>query len=252
MKFTLTITDASAADITRLMASINDNPQPVNVTPQPPMLTGSPTPAAGDDDEGGDNSANAPEMDGTGLPWDERIHSKGKTLTDAGHWRKKKGVSDTLVSQVEAELRARSAPQPMPQPMFDTGTPAPQPVQPVTMPTTMVPIPQQMPMQPPAPAPQPMPQPIPQQPMQQPAPAPQPASAPAAMDFPTFMQHLSGQMRKLDANGQPLVTTEYLATITGEIAGAFNVHLNSFTEIGGNPAMINYAVQLLQRDNRWN
>jgi hypothetical protein len=45
-------------------------------------------------------------LDKSGLPWDERIHAGSKTTTADELWRKKRGVADTLVTTVEAELRA--------------------------------------------------------------------------------------------------------------------------------------------------
>jgi hypothetical protein len=55
-------------------------------------------------------------VDKNGLPWDERIHSSSKALTDAGLWRKKRGVDPAAVAFAESELRA-----------IPTGTPAPPP-----------------------------------------------------------------------------------------------------------------------------
>lgn len=56
------------------------------------------------------------ELDSTGLPHDDRIHSGARSKTDAGEWRKRKGVSDAVVAAVTAELRAQypapSAPAP--------------------------------------------------------------------------------------------------------------------------------------------
>jgi len=47
----------------------------------------------------------APEFDADGLPWDERIHASTKTTTQDGRWKKKRGVDQSLVEEVEAELR---------------------------------------------------------------------------------------------------------------------------------------------------
>lgn len=44
-------------------------------------------------------------LDKAGLPWDERIHSSSKALTADGLWRKKRGVDDALVAQVESQLK---------------------------------------------------------------------------------------------------------------------------------------------------
>jgi hypothetical protein len=49
------------------------------------------------------------ELDSAGLPWDKRIHSSGRTKLQDGTWRKLKGLDDTLVATVEAELRAVQA-----------------------------------------------------------------------------------------------------------------------------------------------
>jgi hypothetical protein len=51
------------------------------------------------------------ELDKAGLPWDARIHSGGKDriLVKTGCWKLKRGVSPTLVAEVEAELRAAMA-----------------------------------------------------------------------------------------------------------------------------------------------
>lgn len=46
-------------------------------------------------------------LDKDGLPWDSRIHSDAaEKLSAKGVWKRKRGVSDELVAQVEAELRA--------------------------------------------------------------------------------------------------------------------------------------------------
>ncbi len=52
----------------------------------------------------------SPKMDGlvtdkSGLPWDERIHASSKAMNADGTWRAKRGVADTLVQEVEAQLR---------------------------------------------------------------------------------------------------------------------------------------------------
>lgn len=57
------------------------------------------------------------ERDSTGMPWDVRIHSANGTKTAKGEWRKKKGVADSLVASVEAELRTLAA---IPAPVVST------------------------------------------------------------------------------------------------------------------------------------
>lgn len=69
--------------------------------------------------------AAASTVDKAGLPWDERIHASSRTLTADGCWRKKRGVSDGLVTEVETQLRSLMA---LPAPV---AAPAPPPAAPV-------------------------------------------------------------------------------------------------------------------------
>lgn len=55
----------------------------------------------------GANAPGASEVDRSGLPWDERIHQKGKSQKRDGTWKLKKGVDPTLAAQVVQELSAR-------------------------------------------------------------------------------------------------------------------------------------------------
>lgn len=260
--------------------SMTFDPATMNVTsvtqPIPPMPT---APTGGDegDEDNAPANVNAPAIDASGLPWDERIHAKTKALTADGKWRKRRGVDDATVAAVEAELRGAattiaapvSPPQatvPMPaapaftppampdQPHF-VPSPSPMPMTPpVAMPTgpmpTMPPVPMPagpVPTVPPAPMPT-MPQPA------APAPAPLQAAvdqASGALDFAGFMQHLTGLMTRRDAQGLPLINADYLAGITAEISTAFGQQLSAITDIAADPNKINYAVQLLQRDGRW-
>lgn len=74
------------------------------------------------------SSAPALVVDSAGMPWDERIHAGTKQKIANGTWRKKKGVDQALVDQVEAELRgfaALAAPAPAP-----VAPPAPAPAAP--------------------------------------------------------------------------------------------------------------------------
>ena len=49
------------------------------------------------------------EVDVSGMPWDERIHQKGKSKKKDNTWKLKKGVDLALVQSVTAELAARKA-----------------------------------------------------------------------------------------------------------------------------------------------
>lgn len=51
----------------------------------------------------------APAVDSAGMPWDARIHASTKTQNADGRWKKLRGVADSLVLQVEAELRGVTA-----------------------------------------------------------------------------------------------------------------------------------------------
>lgn len=61
-----------------------------------------------EDDNGTPQPVIAGELDATGLPWDERIHAGTQTKTAQGVWKKRKGVQEPLVQEVEAELRSRN------------------------------------------------------------------------------------------------------------------------------------------------
>lgn len=236
-------------------------------------LTGGITPADdGDDDGAGVPGGVVPNTDSTGLPHDERIHSKNPTLNQDGTWKKRRGVQEATITAVEAELRARVgapvpppvAPAPFTPPVMPPAatippvTP-PMPVPPVTPPP--VPMPPQA-ITPPPMAPMPVLPPVPPQPVAPPPvaatippvpnPEPQPtAQAQASYDFPAFMAILTAGTSQLDpATNTPRISTEYLAQITAEIATAFGVTMTNITEIMPNPQMINYAVALLNRDGK--
>lgn len=63
------------------------------------------------------------ELDAAGLPWDARIHSESRARIADNTWRRKRGVDQTVVDSVTAELRA-AYPAP-------TGQPAPASTPPV-------------------------------------------------------------------------------------------------------------------------
>lgn len=49
------------------------------------------------------------ELDSDGLPWDERIHSSNKKMTDKGKWVARRNVPDATRASVIAEIRATMA-----------------------------------------------------------------------------------------------------------------------------------------------
>lgn len=76
--------------------------------------------------------------DADGIKWDKRIHSSSKELNKDGTWRKRRGVDDALVAQVESELRGEhSAPVPQPKPPVDHSHEGETPVFTATIPTEM-------------------------------------------------------------------------------------------------------------------
>jgi len=68
-----------------------------------------------------------PAFDAAGLPWDERIHSSTKSMKADGTWTRRKGVADTTIATVTAELRARTggAPTALPTPGAPAGVQLP-------------------------------------------------------------------------------------------------------------------------------
>jgi hypothetical protein len=240
MKFDLIIKDASGANIAAVLAALGADAGGMTATPSQPA-----TPT-GDD---GPVNLNAPATDKAGMPWDERIHSGNKAVNADGTWRKRRGVDDATVAAIERELTTRMLSTP--------AMPAPQ------MPAPVMP---QMPMQPPIPAQPPqhyqppaMPAPqMPAQPVYQPPamPEPQPVAAPApqqpaGMDFNTFMQQLSVQMQRRDANGSPLLPAEYLASVANRVGTAYGTQMNSITDLQNHPQMIDYTVQVMRSESRW-
>lgn len=270
MKFTLTITDASAGDLARLLDTLNGSTVSVqhHISPAAPQYqqpSGAQMPINpnnGDDDDNAPPAADAPMFDKTGLPWDERIHSGNKARTADGSWRKRRGVQDATVTAIEQELRARASSQ-YQQPQAPSQPAAPQysppaNIEQVPQTATLPNMPAMQPYQPPAmPSPDlsgqpPNPQyqpamPSPEQPQQPQAPS-QPGPT---MDFHTFMNTLAAQMQKRDGAGMPLITADYLGRITQEINAATGRQLNAITDAASDPGLIGFAIQLLQRDGRW-
>lgn len=111
---------------------------PAPKPPAAPTMPTAPTPSA-ITTPAATESAHPAFLDSTGLPWDARIHSGGRTMTAKGEWVKKKGVQPNVTAQVTAELRqnppkAHSAPLPAAHvplaPPAAAATPAPAPAQP--------------------------------------------------------------------------------------------------------------------------
>ena len=248
MKFSLTITDASAEDIQRVIAVISNTSAPTWTQHAVSVPTT-------DDDESGDAVAEPGTVDASGLPWDERIHSSPAKQTAKRIWRRRKNVPDDVVAAVEAELRARGAAPPAPQqasPAPQFTAPAPQPAPGYPAPQYTPPAPQQA-----SPAPQytpPAPQPAPGYPAPQYTPPPAPAAAPQPLphyDFSAFMSKLQQNLQMKDGAGNPLLDMNYLNSVAYRAGQQFGIAANSITDLGANDAALNYAVQIMVSENRW-
>lgn len=79
-----------------------DTSAPTNVPPPPVATPGSMGETVAPNTA---SPAASVELDAAGLPWDARIHSRGKTKVAAGTWTAKRGVDPSTVARVEVELR---------------------------------------------------------------------------------------------------------------------------------------------------
>lgn len=98
-------------------------------------------------------SVNAPpapnaevERDKSGIPWDERIHSRNKSKNNDGTWRDRRGVDAAVKTAVLAEIAGTVSPVEPPAPIVPTPPPppaavVPPPPPPVTLPGGAVPVP---------------------------------------------------------------------------------------------------------------
>lgn len=242
----ITLRGVSTETLAKILTVLNGSTAIASVAP-------STAPAATDDDETTDTDVAPGTLDKNGLPWDDRIHSTPAKLTGKGVWRAKRGVTEALVSQVEAELRARMAQQPQqpPAPVAAPEQPAAPQYQP---PAPPVPQHQYQPQQPAPPVQQPQPvyqAPVPQP--QQPAPVapPPPPVQSGPLDFNGFMQRVQVLLQQRDASGNPLIDANYLASVAARVGQAFNAAVGSITDIAGNQQMIDYAVQVMASEGRW-
>lgn len=94
------------AAITGFFGVVNQGSHVVNVVTSPGAALTPPTPPAPEEEAG--IAANPATIDATGIPYDARIHSDPPQMTTKNVWRKKRGVADTLVANVTAELKAKA------------------------------------------------------------------------------------------------------------------------------------------------
>ena len=242
MKLTLMI-EGSAAAIAAVLANLPESGAAISVTsdPQPQPagnapITGTapngaaslpmpiaPTAAAPDDDDDDSGQAATGDSDSTGLPWDERIHAGTRTTTQAGVWKKRKGVPAETVAAVEAELR-QGAPSIPP-----AAAAVALPDQPIAMPAMPMPVT-------PAPAPTPMPMPV--------ATAEPAAAMPTAqgiVGFGEFMETLAEQMKGDNAP----VKQENVVWVAQQLG------LNAITDVSTDPLLIAKAIDIFKTYNLW-
>lgn len=255
MKYSLTISSDNPAELAKLLASLGGSTaatgivgstSPVIVPGFPansgPVMVPQASIAATDDDDESNDNANVAvgSLDKDGLPHDARIHSEPAKLTGKNVWRKKRGVSDALVSQVEAELRARMTAPQQTQPVQQFAAPpptqqfqqppqqqfTPPPSEQFTVPPSITGTGQPVVLQT-------QPQAAPVQQFQQP-----PQAAPS-MDFGTFMSHIQAMLP------QGIVDAPYLNTVANRLGVA------AITDIAANQQMIDMAVQIMVSEQRW-
>lgn len=150
-------------------------------------------------------------VDSKGLPWDERIHASTKTQNKDGSWKRRKGVEDSLVEQVEAEYKSNTPAAPVaPSINAQSGVPA--------APT---------PPAPPAP------------------PAPPVATAPVEQPpFQKFLQTINNLF------ATQTIDSVYMAELPAKIGEAFKENLTSITDIMNRPEMVEWAFEKLRVDGK--
>lgn len=141
------------------------------------------------------------EYDSDGYPYDERIHSAGKSVNKDGTWRYKKGIEKDLIKQVEATLPRKtnvhaSATVTLPQAVNPQQTSLP-PAQPFQMQAMAA-------MQ------QPVQSPLHQIPVAAPTPV-QPEVVPNAFDLASFTKHFPTIVARLTSEGK--ITRDYVLAI---------------------------------------
>lgn len=275
LKFTLTIETDNAAEFARISALLNSTAVGANVNAMttasiaapvlPAVPTGklpearppqfhpatAPAPAAATLPVNPDLNPNPPELDSTGMPWDERIHSPNKTVNANGSWRKARGVEDALVAAVEAERRVApptpaAAVQPPAPPVVAPIQPAPPaavatpPAPPVVIPDPFAPVPAApvAPLDPFAGAAAAV-----QPPITPAAPVVQPADpAPTLPENPTFGQFIAIVSGKMKLG---ILTPDYMGGLCR------NLGISTITDLNNNPAKLTEAVQLLTIDGKY-
>ncbi len=220
---------ASIADAYGVLHLLGADHVPTNATPpvdtgvtqQPPVQPTGSVPLTDDTVAAATAAAVTPpplavpaELDASGIPWDERIHTKAKSKKTDGVWKRKRGIEDAEYERVVAELINA-------QPMVSET-----PVQPEAQPQPATP-PVQQPATPP---------------VQQPAtpPVQQPVVPGDELTWPVVLQKVNAatQAGQLDANFAADVLTSM--GVTGGIPMLYNrpdLFAQFLTHVGIDPTV---------------
>lgn len=155
------------------------------------------------------------ELDVNGHVWDERVHASTKGKNKDGSWKRKRGVDDVEY----ANILSASSPAPTLPVVNVPAVP--------TMPAAYTPAIPAAALPPAAPVPA--------------APLP-PVSVPTARDFAGLLTKISELFQAVK------ITAAYPQTIVDRINPAFGAKVQTISDIGNDPGMVEFAWQCLEVD----
>lgn len=230
MKYSLTLHDLSAAQVTQLVNNFADTEIKTagndNVTIAPIAAQNNQVAATTvadiaslltDTTDQLLGSGKTGEVDSTGSVWDERIHSGSKKKNADGKWKLRKGVDESLVASVKNELTGPGFLQNEPVTIGHVAG------VPVIAPATYV-----------APV---------AAPVATPAPVMAAPIAPAR-DFSGLMLKISSLF------ASKLITPDYPNTIVQRVNQGFGATIATLTDIQHDPRMVEYSWQCLEVDGK--
>ena len=247
MKYSLTIHDLSASQVTDLMNRVNGEATITSVIdPKVTSIVENTMAAAAQNVVAANTpatdldavmtastnellkSTKTGELDSAGMPWDERIHSGSKKTNADGKWKLRKNVDENLVKQVEAENRGAAPTGELPA-FLRKGVPAA--AQSATVPPT---VPATSVVNATAPVAAPMP----------PAPA-------MATPQPTIKRDFSGLMLKIsNLFATKQISPDYPNTIVQRVNAGFHTNIATLTDVANDPRMVEYSWQCLEVDGK--
>ena len=237
MKYSLTIHDLSASQVTDLMNRVNGEATITSVIdPKVTSIVENTMAAAAQNVVAANTpatdldavmtastnellkSTKTGELDSAGMPWDERIHSGSKKTNADGKWKLRKNVDENLVKQVEAENRGAAPTGEIPA-FLRTGVPAAalSATVPPTVPATSV------------------------------VNATAPVAAPAA----AIKRDFSGLMLKIsNLFATKQIAPDYPNTIVQRVNAGFQTNIATLTDVANDPRMVEYSWQCLEVDGK--